>query len=70
MNEFARVSGRETTWVLQCWTDNDWKPFKGLFVRTLDDAAGTINTARASRPDITQWRVVDVATGEILATYS
>ena len=67
--ELHRVTGVETTWVLQAVVDGQWTPFQGLFVKTIDDAAPTVAAAKASRPDLTQWRAIDVATDTVLATY-
>ncbi|MGI6797975.1 hypothetical protein [Gordonia sihwensis] len=67
--EFDRVSGKETTWVLQARVDGQWTPFRGLFVRDISDATATVEAARSSRPDLTEWRAIDSATGTILAQY-
>lgn len=67
--EFDRVTGKTTTWVLQAQVDGQWRAFCGLFVRALDDARTRVEDARKSRPDLTSWRVIDTATGEVLAEY-
>lgn len=68
--EFARASGKETTWVLQCDIGGDWKTFAGIFQRTVEDAVEScdrqINSAMGHRTDITGWRLVDTDTDSIL----
>ncbi|WP_336794095.1 hypothetical protein [Gordonia malaquae] len=65
-----RVSGVETSWILQCLIDGEWKPYRGLFIADIADADPIVASAKADdRPDITGWRAYDVATDSVLATY-
>lgn len=65
---FARVSGKESTWVLERFNGADWQTYQGIFVRTVADAvAGPIERAVAVEPS-SRWRLVDRDTGEVLWT--
>lgn len=64
--ETRRSFGIETTWALQAMIIGEWVTFTGLFCRTLEELPYLVERNKACRPDVSDWRVIDLATGEIL----